>query len=222
MNSKMPNLNSQIYKFDPITSVVLKNAIIEIAKELIPNFILTDELSKMYNNLFMYFTGNEYSLDLNKGIYLHGIYGIGKSMTMKVFNIFLQRHFNYVFKDDQLIPNPNNYGITSIEELAEYYKREGNLLKFGRNFDEGKLIAHNKCINEFGKPLDEKHYGTSIQNVINSTLMIRYELFQERKAITHVTSNYHPRDLKCFDDALLDRFKEMFNFIELKGDSFRI
>jgi len=51
--------------------------------------------------------------------------------------------------------------------------------------------------------------------------MIRYELFQERDAITHATSNYYPGDLKCFDDALLDRFKEMFNFIELKGDSFR-
>jgi hypothetical protein len=178
----------------------------------VPNFVLSDDVKEVFLDLFIYFTGNEGKYDLDKGIYLYGIYGVSKTVTMRIFSMFLQQNFNF---------GPNNYGITSVEELAEYYKLNGNLLKFGRTFEVGKVICHHKCINELGKPLEEKHYGTNIQNVINSMLMIRYELFQERKAITHATSNYHPGDLKCFDDALLDRFKEMFNFIEIKGESFR-
>jgi hypothetical protein len=189
----LSNRITKIYYPDQEIDNILKSRIISIAKEIVPNFLLSDDLREIFGNLFRYFTGNEGKYDLNKGIYIYGKYGIG----------------------------PNNFGITSIEEIAEYYKQNGNLLKFGRNWEEGKMLAYNKCINEFGKPLEEKHYGTNIQNVINSMLMVRYELFQERKAITHATSNFHPGELECFDDALLDRFKEMFNFIPLKGDSFR-
>ena len=203
---------SKIHYLDDEINNILKGRIMSIAKEIVPNFVLTDELRAIFGDLFNYFTGNEGKCDLNKGIYLYGEYGVGKTVTMRIFSRFLQKNFNF---------GPNNYGITSIEEMAEYYKTNGNLLKFGRNFEEGRVICNHKCINEFGKPLEEKHYGTNIQDVINSMLMVRYELFQERKAITHATSNFHPGDLECFDDALLDRFKEMFNFIELKGESFR-
>jgi predicted ATPase len=202
----------KIYYLDQEIDNILKTRIMSIAKEIVTNFVLSDDLKEIFGHLFIYFTGNDGKYDLNKGIYLYGKFGIGKTVAMKIFSKFLQQNFNF---------GPNNFGITSIEEIAEYYKENGNLFKFGRNWEEGKMIAHNKCINEFGKPLEEKHYGTNIQNVINSMLMVRYELFQERKAITHATSNFHPGDLECFDDALLDRFKEMFNFIELKGDNFR-
>lgn len=191
---------------------ILKTGIMTIANEIVPNFVLSDDMRSIYANLFLYFTGNESRYDLNKGIYLYGEYGVGKTVTMRIFSKFLQRFFNF---------GPNNFGVTSLEEIAEYYKTNGNLLKFGRDYEEGKLLAFNKCINEFGKPLDEKYYGTNIQNVVNSMLMIRYELFQEKTAVTHATSNYHPGQLNCFDDALLDRFKEMFNFIPVSGDSFR-
>lgn len=211
-NSRSLNSMRQIYTHNGQQDKILNDAIISIAKEIVPNFVLTDEIKELYGDLFTYFTGNKGKYNLSKGIYLYGIYGIGKTITMKVFSIFMQRYFNF---------SPNNFGTTSIEELAEYYKQNGNLLKFGRNWEDVKMVAYNKCINEFGKPLDEKHYGTNIQNVINSMIMIRYELLQERKAITHATSNFHPSKLTCFDDALLDRFKEMFNFIELKGNSFR-
>ncbi len=211
-NLRSSNNMRQIYTRTDKNDEILNNGILSIAKEIVPNFVLTDDLKELYSDLFAYFTGNEGKYDLSKGIYLYGIYGVGKTITMKIFSKFLQTYFNF---------SPNNYGTTSVEEIAEYYKQNGNLLKFGRNWEEGKMLAYNKCINEFGKPLDEKHYGTSIQNVVNSMIMIRYELLQERKAITHATSNYHPNTLTCFDNALLDRFKEMFNFIELQGKSFR-
>ena len=211
-NGKPISRIAKIHYLDDEISNILKARIMSIANEIVPNFVLSDELREIFGDLFTYFTGNEGKYDLSKGIYLYGEYGVGKTVTMKIFSKFLQKNFNF---------GPNNYGITSIEEIAEYFKTNGNLLKFGRNYEGSRILAYDKCINEFGKPLEEKHYGTNIQNVINSMLMVRYELFQEREAITHATSNFHPGDLECFDDALLDRFKEMFNFIQLKGGSYR-
>lgn len=211
-NSISLNRMNQLFSLNREFEMFFKNEISGIAKNIVPNFVFTDEIKELYDSLFLYFSGNNGKLDLNKGIYIYGEYGVGKTITMRIFNKFLQTYFNFT---------SNNFGITSIEEIAEYYKSTGNLLKFGKTFEQGKLICHNKCINELGKPLEEKYYGTNIQNVINSMLMVRYELFQEGKAITHATSNYHPGELECFDDAILDRFKEMFNFVELKGESFR-
>jgi hypothetical protein len=106
-------------------------------------------------------------------------------------------------------------------------------LRFGRNIEKNEtdtgngirtkknINPHVYCINEFGKQIDEKHYGTNIQQAINSMLMIRYELFQNNGILTHATSNFHPSELKCFDDALLDRFSEMFNFVPVDGVSYR-
>jgi len=189
-----------------------KNSIMEIGKSLVINFRMTKELSPVFRNLLLYFTGNKCDYDLRKGIYLFGEYGIGKTITMRIFSLFLQQHFNF---------SGNNFGNTSVEKIAVHFKEIGNLNLYERNMDNGMQRPIKTCINEFGKFLDEKHYGTSIQNVINSMLMTRYELFQEGSVFTHSTSNFKPNELNCFDDALIDRFKEMFNFIEIKGNSFR-
>ena len=159
-------MQSQIWKPDPVTSISLKQKTLEIANNLVNDFELTKDLKAIFNNLFMYFTGNEHVLDLNKGIYLYGVYGVGKTITMQIFSKFLARCFPF---------SPNGYGITSIEKLAEHYKDNGNLAKYGRNKEDKKPF--HLCINEFGKELDEKYYGTNIQNVVNSMIMVRYEMF---------------------------------------------
>jgi hypothetical protein len=38
--------------------------------------------------------------------------------------------------------------------------------------------------------------------------------------LTHVTSNFHPKQIQI-ESILIDRMIEMFNFIELKGNSLR-
>jgi predicted ATPase len=202
---------TKIIDLDYKSEKFLKDSILEIGRGLIKDFKLTNDLVNIYNKLFLYFTGNG-GYDLSKGIYLYGGYGVGKTITMRIFSLFLQKHFNF---------GANNFGTTSVEKIADYYKEYGNLIKYGRSVENGRVLSFNTCINEFGKPLEEKHYGTRIQDTINSMLMNRYELFQEGIAVTHATSNYHPSKLDCFDEALIDRFKEMFNFIEVKGKSFR-
>lgn len=208
-------LTSSVQKLIELTPAItgmFKHGIMNIARREVKDFKMNDQLKGVFNDLFLYFTGNG-GFDLNKGIYLHGDFGVGKTVTMLIFRKFLATYFPF---------NSNGYGFVSVEKLAEHYKEFGNLLKYGRNLtEENKFNPFNLCINEFGKEVDEKYYGTNIQSTINSLLMVRYELFQENKILTHATSNFHPATLECFDPALMDRFKEMFNFVEIKGDSFR-
>jgi len=49
--------------------------------------------------------------------------------------------------------------------------------------------------------------------------MVRYELLQTG-ILTHVTSNFRPEKLKI-EQIVKDRMVEMFNFIEIKGESLR-
>ena len=191
---------------------LFKQLIMKIGKEVVKDFYIPDHLKPIYNNLLLYFTGNEGPYDLDKGIYLYGEYGIGKTVTMKIFSKFLSTLWNF---------GPNNFGMTSIEQILETLKADGNLQKYGLNWDGDKERPFSTCINELGKTVDEKYYGTRAQSVINSMLMVRYEIFQNRKAMTHATSNYRPSQLEGFDGAILDRFNEMFNFIPVGGRTFR-
>lgn len=215
--TKLIDMNDNVYS-------TMSWAVYNIGLSLEPKFKIYPELKEVFRNLLFYFTGNECDYDLTKGIYLYGSYGIGKTLTMSIFSKFISSYFPF---------SANCFGSTSVERIAEYYKLKGDLFKYGRNIitsetnkGRGTIIENNSeakkyCVNEFGKKLNEKHYGTDVQDVINSMLMIRYELFQEKGILTHATSNFEPSDLDCFDSALLDRFSEMFNFIEIKGDSKR-
>ena len=227
-NSKF--IKSRLIDMTPTVKENIMACAVAIGKELVPErknspgFILTPELDILYRDLIDYFTGNEGVYDPSKCIYLFGSYGIGKTITMQIFSKLMGRYFSF---------SGNGYSCTSTENMAAHYKLKGNLSYYGRRFENNeyaqgdnrynirKLKSFNLCINEFGKPLNEKFYGSDVQDIFNSTMMIRYELYQEHETKTHTTSNFHPEKLNCFDDALLNRFKEMHEFIEFEGECFR-
>lgn len=185
----------------------LKIHFMDVAKRITgKDFVITPGNKTVLNLLLPYFTGNG-ELDINKGIYLYGAYGVGKTVLFKIIRIWIAELFRF---------SDNGFYSTSIEEIVEYYKTRDSFGKFGFGTDNMNM---NICINEFGKPVKEKIYGTEVNELLNSLFMIRYELFQKGLA-THVTSNYHPKDLNL-EPIIKDRMVEMFNFVELKGESFR-
>lgn len=185
---------------------VIKRTFLDIAGRFVGgHYRITEDNRKIINELLMYFTGNG-NLNLRKGIYIYGDFGTGKSVMMQAIRKTLAKIFPF---------NLNGFGNTSIEQIIEHYKFENNLHKFGYN--DGK--PYHLCINEFGKQMSEKIYGTDVNNILESLFMIRYELFQSGK-LTHVTSNYSP-DQVSLPPIIKDRMVEMFNFINLGGNSFR-
>ena len=162
--------------------------------------------AQVISDLLCYFTGNGV-LDLDKGIYLYGAYGSGKTALMASIRRYLADYFPF---------NSNGFLSVSLEKIIEDYKSEGNIAKYSCGINDNPI---NLCIDEFGKEMNEKIYGTSADSVIKSMFMVRYELFGRGK-LTHVTSNFSPEELNV-EPILKDRMTEMFNFIELKGESFR-
>lgn len=185
----------------------IKRQFIRIGSEIIgKDYIVRKANAAKITDILRYFTGNE-GLDLDKGIYLYGEFGCGKTVLMASIRKLLATYFPF---------NPNGFLSVSLEKIIEHYKSEGNVLKFGYSINDNPI---NICIDEFGKKMDEKIYGTSADTVIHTLFMIRYELFQRGK-LTHVTSNFAPDKLDI-EPIIKDRMAEMFNFIKIGGESFR-
>jgi predicted ATPase len=187
--------------------VVIKKQFLNIASVIIGKEYEVDKVyAPILTEMLRYFTGNE-GLDLNKGIYLHGTYGSGKTVLMASIRRFLATYFPF---------NANGFLSVSLEKIIEDYKSDGNIAKYSYGINDNPI---NLCIDEFGKEMTEKIYGTSADSIIKSLFMVRYELFGRGK-LTHVTSNFSPEELNV-EPILKDRMAEMFNFIEIKGESFR-
>jgi hypothetical protein len=182
-------------------------------------FVYTEPIKEIIPELIKYFNGQECIYDLGKGIYIHGKFGIGKSTIMTITRRYLERVMPF---------HPNAYRISSIEKIANHFKSENNLDLFSFNMKTDDRGTHkepiNLLINEFGTERDYtiKSYGSVFIDEYNSMLMARYEVFTEFKKLTHCTSNFGLKELSSlYPEKLLDRFVEMFNFIELEGESWR-
>lgn len=196
-----------------------KNAIAMEAKALIPDYVFDENNKQLFSDLFYYFMGRDGNLDLKKGIAITGVYGVGKSTVFQIFHNFLKKYFPF---------NDNLFRISSIEEVIG--------LSQEKDFMQSVILYNSKnningipqpkpvhvLINEFGHKYDIKNWGTNVNETIDLFLMKRYDIFQQRNKLLHVTTNYDTDNFKeMFDPRIVDRFKEMFNIIELKGKSFR-
>jgi len=64
-----------------------------------------------------------------------------------------------------------------------------------------------------------KHFGNDL-NVMEYVFSMRYSL--RNSARTHVTTNLKIESIpKIYNEYIFDRLNEMFNFIEVRGESFR-
>lgn len=183
-------------------------------------YVWTDEIREVYKNMFLYFHGDpETNYNLNKGIALIGKFGVGKTTIFANFHRFLCHAYPF---------NVNLFRISSIEEILDSLTSHnwsneiyGNNIKSNARSGMVKSPIH-LLINEFGHQYDAKSYGTNVNEQIEMFMMVRYDIFQAFGKVVHITSNYDATAFrKQLHPRLYDRFKEMFNVVELKGNSFR-
>lgn len=187
-----------------------KQVYMDCARKICPDFAVTqansDAIIKTFNYAMRIPTSG---IDLNKGIWLYGDIGTGKSTLMSVLREFTFK----VGVKDQRGACAAAFGVFPCMEVCMQFSKEGyDILdkhsKVTRAYDE--LGAEPKVTNYYGTPV----------NVFEYLLQIRYA--RRAEYVTHITTNMSlPQVAERYGFRIEDRCVEMFNFIEMSGMSLR-
>ena len=120
---------------------------------------------------------------------------------------------------------------TSAQELLNHFRVNSNLDFYTYNAKGEQAITgysftnsvNSVCLNDLGIELESKqqHYGTDLRSVVEEFLMARYELYQSKGSMCHVTTNLDLDKLSTeYPPRLVDRLKQ-YNFIFWRGSSKR-
>jgi hypothetical protein len=163
-----------------------------------------------FHIVFLVILLNLISIDLNKGLFLSGKTGVGKTVHIKLLR--------------RLMDLNERFKIKSCQQLSLEYMEQGSnvLMLYGRNYVDyidRNTINQSYCFDELGAEDEVKHYGTTT-NVLGQIILMHYELFINRKVLSHFTSNLSaPQIEKCYGERVRRRLREMCNWIEYKSTS---
>lgn len=157
---------------------------------------------------------NILELDYSKGLFLYGSIGRGKTLTL-----YSMREYLVGLSSRQKEYCKNDYRLgtywKSASQLATMFACKGIVA-----IDE--YLEPECClfIDELGwEPNPVYNFGTKL-DVIGFLLQTRYE--NRRSSVTHITTNLSFEKItEIYGEYIADRFLEMFNFIEIKGESLR-
>lgn len=163
--------------------------------------------TKLYNSMGIPFS-------LNKGIWIWGNPGVGKTLMMEMFNRNKRLCYE-VIQCPKICYEYVKYGDAVFEGLI---KQRQVVAPDASNFLQ-KLKGI--CYNDLGtEPLKSNYYANPL-NVMEFIMLQSYENkvpYWQR----HVTTNLTFDQVKeSYGIRVLDRIKECFNIIEIKGESLR-
>ena len=157
-------------------------------------------------DLIHYFVNSsEGSLDLSKGIFLHGVPGTGKTEIMQI----LQEATSRINLRSQF----------TIESLSIMYDRARGSEVYNPIPDAVQL---NKCFDEFGR-----HSGAVMRfgnplNITETLIEQRYIRFEASGQKTHFISNFSPDEaMQMLSPAIRDRLKKMCQSVKFGEKSHR-
>lgn len=186
----------------------------EIAREVCPGYVLDEEMKPLVANIFDWCLGAGGKYDPDKGLWLWGEVGTGKSTMLRIVRRFCQEYRHPADYGRGGVELPYWYRIHRATDICDSYAREG-AASFDRYVNDAKM-----AIDDLGTEARVTgHYGTPA-NVIAEVLLRRYDVRQW--GFTHVTTNLSPAQIaEVYGIRVYDRCGEMFNFINMGGYSHR-
>ena len=143
---------------------------------------------------------DEMGFDLNKGILLTGPIGCGKTTLFKIL------------KECKL--NKSDFEVISSRQVVSEFLKDGfdiiDKYSFTSNGDNVRNIK-SFCFDDLGTEKITKYFGNDC-NVMGEILLSRYELFKQKKTITHITTNLSAKEIETlYGKRIRSRMREMFN-----------
>lgn len=157
------------------------------------------------------------------GLWLWGNIGTGKSTLLEIIRIyckFKRPAMRYRDPDSpshrDLTPIEWKYGfrITNMSAVAGIFAKEGYPGL------ENYIISCRQAFDEVGRENISTGYFGNMENVFQYIIQRRYDF--RKGDFTHVTSNLMPDEIgEYYGDHIFDRCSEMFNFVQMSGESWR-
>lgn len=177
------------------------------------NFVV-DEKNRTFLNLICKYFAKDRSFetdhrgDLSKGLFIIGPNGTGKSSSLRIMQL-ISRKYNL-----QSLWFP----IIETYKVVENYNTDRHKDFVLENYSKGKYL-----FDDLGaEPEASNTYVFGKKDIFTGIMQSRYDAFIRKGTITHITSNLYVADVKArYGSRVEDRFYEMFNILELDGDSRR-
>lgn len=179
-------------------------------------FAYDQHVKEVISRLLSYYLGIGSDLGAEKGIYLFGHVGRGKTLLMRCFKIFTNLIEEKLTKAEREF-TPRSFKMESCKTLVLDVANSKSV-EVLRKYYKG-----NYCLDDLGAEDDYKLFGNDL-NVMLDVITERRKCFVEQNIVTHVTSNMPPDEDKLiarYDARFESRCHEMFHFIYLDGKDYR-
>lgn len=144
----------------------------------------------------------QFNIDLQKGIFLGGPVGAGKTHIMQLMRL--------------VVPAPFDYDMHNCDRISTEFSRKGPgiLDKYIGNPENSSKNNHRAwCFDDLGREDVAHHYRITCE-VMKKILVRRYELFTCFGTITHITSTLTTAAIEQrYGSEVRSRMREMLNRI---------
>lgn len=175
-------------------------------------FTMTPDDKVFYNILCHYFAEdtkfeNQFGGQLQKGLWIYSKHnGTGKTGSLKIIQSIAKKYnlrkLWFPFISTQEVISKYNQNSNNKDYIIKYYS------KGAFAFDD---LGAEKQVNNYGR-----------EDIFIRILSLRYEEFIAKGIKTHITSNLSFEEAKKrYGDRIYDRLFEMFNLIQLNGETKR-
>jgi predicted ATPase len=145
---------------------------------------------------------HEFNIDLQKGIFLGGPVGVGKTHIMRLMQL--------------IVPTPLHYELQGCDKVSAAFTRKGPVILDKYVGDPEKKDSYNNriwCFDDLGME-DPAHYYRITCEVMKKILLGRHELFMRYGTFTHFTSSLDPDAIeRKYGKEVRSRMREMVNRI---------
>lgn len=194
---------------DSATIDGLKRFFVTVADSVCPGFTITKEQRPLISAIFDWCLMRGTELDPDKGLWLHGDIGSGKTTMLRIVKTFCRS-----IGRPGIEGRPYSFRISNAIEVCGEFSRKGYA------GIETFINSRSQAFDEIGsESVPTGYYGTA-ENVFQYILQRRYDTRYD--SFTHVTTNFTVSEIsKLYSPRIFDRCREMVNFVEFNGTTFR-
>jgi DNA replication protein DnaC len=216
INSLIHNLTAdrrvKRIRYEPYDLDFAKKVFYGIAKRIIGQVEMTDQISDIWENLIRYVHADKAcKYDVEKTILLMGQTGSGKTITMRILGEYSKIDNVKFYRNGKLVNF--NFHIMPAREIVNEFASYGydGIAKY--------LVYSNICIDDLGaEPEESVYYGTRL-NVIQEIIETRYS----KGLTTHFTTNFNAGAIaERYGDRVYSRIYDQCNLVKMNDKDFRI